>query len=97
MTREEQRNNSTACFERAVRYDLMIRNQKIAGAAQRRTRDGLLHQGSIQLANSDVLRDRFAARFARSVRRRDLAAEEVERAESLALKKYATREWLERR
>src|SRR6185369_11628731 len=36
------------CFVGAQRSDLLWRGKKIAGAAQRRTRDGLLIQGSIQ-------------------------------------------------
>ena len=36
------------CFANPVRADLMIDDRKIAGAAQRRTRRGLLQQGSIQ-------------------------------------------------
>ncbi len=36
------------CFRGHERFDLLWRGQKIAGAAQRRTRDGLLIQGSVQ-------------------------------------------------
>ena len=36
------------CFQGHERYDLLCRGQKLAGAAQRRTRDGLLIQGSVQ-------------------------------------------------
>ena len=39
---------SSACFENAVRFDLKLRGEKIAGAAIRRNRKGLLLQGSIQ-------------------------------------------------
>jgi lipoate-protein ligase A len=39
---------SPACFEKAVQYDLKLRGEKIAGAAIRRNRKGLLLQGSIQ-------------------------------------------------
>jgi lipoate-protein ligase A len=37
------------CFTGYEKFDLLWRGQKIAGAAQRRTRNGLLIQGSIQL------------------------------------------------
>ena len=40
---------SDACFANPVRDDLLLAGRKIAGAAQRRTRGGFLHQGSIQL------------------------------------------------
>ncbi len=38
------------CFQGHERFDLLWRGKKIAGAAQRRTRDGLLIQGSVQPA-----------------------------------------------
>lgn len=37
-----------SCFANPVRADVMVDGRKIAGAAQRRTRRGLLQQGSIQ-------------------------------------------------
>jgi lipoyl(octanoyl) transferase len=40
--------DSNACFEKTVRYDLKSGGAKIAGAAVRRNRKGLLLQGSIQ-------------------------------------------------
>lgn len=36
------------CFVGYERFDLLLRGRKIAGAAQRRRRDGLLIQGSVQ-------------------------------------------------
>ncbi len=36
------------CFAGPVRYDVMCGGRKIAGGAQRRTKRGLLHQGSVQ-------------------------------------------------
>jgi lipoate-protein ligase A len=36
------------CFQGHEMFDVLWRGQKIAGAAQRRTRDGLLIQGSVQ-------------------------------------------------
>ena len=36
------------CFQGHEQYDLLYRGQKLAGAAQRRTREGLLIQGSLQ-------------------------------------------------
>ena len=40
---------SSACFDNPVRDDLVAGTCKIAGAGQRRTRLGFLHQGSIQI------------------------------------------------
>jgi len=39
---------SAQCFQSPVRADIVSNGRKIAGAAQRRTRHGLLHQGSVQ-------------------------------------------------
>lgn len=39
------------CFERRHRFDLLIENDKIAGSAQRRTREAVLQHGSIVLGN----------------------------------------------
>lgn len=35
------------CFRNPTRYDILLGDRKIAGSAQRRTRTGILHQGSI--------------------------------------------------
>lgn len=45
------------CFVSPTRYDVMGDGKKVAGAAQRRTRDGTLHQGSIALAAINASRD----------------------------------------
>ena len=44
----DPRSLDNECFAKPVRADVMIDGRKIAGAAQRRTRRGLLQQGSIQ-------------------------------------------------
>lgn len=89
---------SEACFANPVRADVLIGAQKVAGAAQRRTRKGLLHQGSIQ---GLVLPDGFPSQFARALshdfRKRDLSTEVERRAEILLREKYATEAWLTRR
>jgi lipoyl(octanoyl) transferase len=45
---EAQKPGAGECFSGAERFDVLLQERKIAGAAQRRTRDGLLIQGSIQ-------------------------------------------------
>jgi lipoate-protein ligase A len=58
---------SEACFKKPVRFDIVADQEKLSGAAQRRTREGLLHQGSILLpdpARNDDLRTRIAGAFA---------------------------------
>jgi len=88
---------SDACFANPVRDDVMLRGRKIAGAAQRRTRGGFLHQGSIQLPElSEVFRHRFACALSRKLEPREIPLETLRRAEVLAAEKYATEEWMRR-
>lgn len=89
---------SEECFANAVRADVLSQGQKIAGAAHRRSRAGLLHQGSIQKA---TLPDRFRNDLARAVcdrfERKAVSQELIDRAASIAAAKYGTMEWLLRR
>jgi len=48
LASEPRREVPGQCFAGAERFDVLAQNRKIAGAAQRRTRDGLLIQGSVQ-------------------------------------------------
>jgi lipoate---protein ligase len=41
------------CMARPTKYDVMLQGKKIAGAAQRKTKDGFLHQGTIALMRPD--------------------------------------------
>ena len=45
------------CFVGAEKCDLLFNGQKIAGAAQRRNRDGLLIQGSVQAKPTGIDRE----------------------------------------
>jgi lipoate-protein ligase A len=45
---ERRKTEAGQCFIGYEKFDVLWRGQKIAGAAQRRTRDGLLIQGSVQ-------------------------------------------------
>lgn len=38
------------CYAKPTKYDVMLGNRKVAGAAQRQTKRGFLHQGSIAIA-----------------------------------------------
>jgi lipoate-protein ligase A len=100
---EEYAAPGSHCFEHPVPHDLMIAGCKTAGGAQRRTRRGLLHQGSVQGVGDDGPPD-WQERLARSlpeafcaspVHRRFDAAKERS-AKRLAEEKYATQAWLRR-
>jgi lipoate-protein ligase A len=65
------------CFQGHEKFDLLWRGRKIAGAAQRRTRDGLLIQGSVQPAGLGVPRadwERAMCEVARAEQGADWAA-----------------------
>ena len=87
-----------SCFANPVRADVMIDGRKVAGAAQRRTRSGLLQQGSIQgvdLGNSFA--QRFAEALSANCRERKMNKEILNRARELAQRKYGTDSWLRKR
>src|SRR4029077_13714274 len=89
---------SEACFSNPVFADVLVAGAKVAGAAQRRTKAGLLQQGSIQCAK--IPHDfglRFARKLCHSAELMSLSQEVNAPAHDLADRKYATREWLERR
>jgi lipoyl(octanoyl) transferase len=87
-----------ACFANPVRADVILNGQKVAGAAQRRTRRGLLHQGSIQnVAVGNGLAERFARGLASKIDNREIENAIVRRAEEIARKKYGTEAWLRKR
>ncbi len=48
LSRRRHNESSGQCFAGAERFDLVAAQKKIAGAAQRRARSGLLVQGSVQ-------------------------------------------------
>lgn len=89
---------SEECFANAVRADVISEGRKIAGAAHRRSRSGLLHQGSIQKAK---LPHRFINDFAGTLcdrfDRKAVSQELMDRARLIAQAKYGTNEWLMRR
>src|SRR4051794_12343603 len=86
------------CFTNPVRADVMLDGRKIAGAAQRRTRRGLLQQGSIQgFAMQTDLAQKFAQALSTNWGEFELNEESLERAKDLAQQKYATESWLRKR
>jgi lipoate-protein ligase A len=89
---------SDACFANPVEADVMADGRKIAGAAHRRTRRGLLHQGSIQLVTLPKgFAQAFATELCEACESRSLAAEVLDRARQISEQRYATAAWLHRR
>jgi lipoyl(octanoyl) transferase len=86
------------CFTNPVRADVMMDGRKIAGAAQRRTRRGLLQQGSIQgFAINRDLAQKFAQALSANCSAFEINEEILQRARELAQQKYGTESWLRMR
>ena len=85
---------SAACFENPVLHDVLVENRKVAGAAQRRTKCGLLHQGSIQIAGDP---ERIANAFAARRFSAPLSADILDAARRISREKYASEIWTRRR
>jgi lipoate-protein ligase A len=86
------------CFTTPVRADVMVGGRKIAGAAQRRTRRGLLQQGSIQgIDIGNGLAERFAQALSANCCERKVDEEILKVARKLAQEKYGTESWLRKR
>ena len=85
------------CFAQPVNTDVTMNGRKIAGAAQRRTRRGLLQQGSIQgLEIDDGLADRFARALSANCEKRRPNDKLLNVARALARDKYGAASWLRR-
>jgi lipoate-protein ligase A len=86
------------CFANPVRADVIVDGRKIAGAAQRRTRRGLLQQGSIQgIDLENGLAKRFAQELSANCSECEIDRKVLNRARELAQYKYGTDAWLRKR
>jgi lipoyl(octanoyl) transferase len=89
------------CFDEPARFDVVHDGRKVAGAAQRRSRAGLLHQGTIQPLKPPADFDlTFAGALATGpvvVSQEDALRLLLNRAEILAAEKYGAASWLEDR
>ena len=89
------------CFVTPTKYDVLCGNRKIAGAAQRRTKNGILHQGSISLEISggdrkklsEELAAGFSSEFKISFENFGIPDELSGEADTLSAAKFATDEW----
>ncbi len=94
----DRRSSDKNCFANPVRADVMMDGRKIAGAAQRRTRRGLLQQGSIQgIIMKTDLPKKFAQALSPNCSEVEINEEIYRRARELAQQKYGTESWLRTR
>jgi len=84
-----------ACFTAPAPCDIMAGAEKICGGAQRRTRRGFLHQGSIQTGGIPAdFGGRLAGGLGRKVALFPLSEHFEDRVRQLAKIKYGSTEWL---
>ncbi|HBC89109.1 MAG TPA: hypothetical protein DCZ94_19395 [Lentisphaeria bacterium] len=92
---------SMKCFVTPTKYDVLCGSRKMAGAAQRRTKKGILHQGSISLEVSKGRRDvlsaelvkGFESEFKISFENFKVSDEFSREADNLSAAKFAKSEW----
>lgn len=90
---------SNACFQKPVKFDVVAGNSKLAGAAQRRTREGCLHQGSVLVKNFDYdsLRESMlhfmTPLLGQQTLESELTGEETKLASELETSRYRSDEW----
>ncbi len=82
---------SASCFGNPVPHDVLIADRKVAGAAQRRAKFGLLHQGSIQGVRVDVFA--LAKAFSSRVLHHPVGPEILTEAAQRSQERYARSEW----
>ena len=89
------------CFDEPARFDVVQGGLKMAGAAQRRSKHGFLHQGTVQPLRPP---DDFAAAFASvlateviSIAQHRAESLFLSRAQSVAAVKYGAASWLHER
>jgi lipoate-protein ligase A len=94
----DRRYSKELCFANPVKADVILNGRKVAGAAQRKTRRGLLQQGSIQNVDfGNGFADLFAKQLCGEYRPIRLDDRLLARAQQIAEQKYATGAWLQRR
>jgi lipoate-protein ligase A len=89
------------CFTTPTRYDVVAAGKKYAGAAQRRTKSGILHQGSIDLNAVDgnkqllikKLLEAFEKQFDMNFIEFKPDSDLLKEASELAKIKYSTENW----
>jgi lipoate-protein ligase A len=98
MANQSDESTGVSCFANPTLHDLVTPAGKLAGGAQRRTRRGILHQGSIQSGSDSPLSiDAISGAFAADIQTTRLTADVLAAAGALAESRYATNAWLSRR
>ncbi len=88
----------SVCFDHPVEFDVVGSvGEKLAGAAQRRCKAGLLHQGSVSVSGDFLLRGKlFAERLSETWSEMEVIPD-TKRIQALVEAKYGSSAWLGRR
>ncbi len=99
LTPHNTGDGSPTCFTNPVTHDIVAPSgKKLAGAGQKRTRHGILHQGSvIGIQNTTQWQQAFTKSIARSITPWTPEAALLEQAAKLATSRYASTEWTNKR
>lgn len=99
LTPVDEGDGALACFDNPVAHDVTdAAGQKMAGAGQRRTRHGLLHQGSVVAGAGAVeLGEKFTSSLSAEVRPWAPDGRFFQDAACLARDRYATDAWLNKK
>jgi lipoyl(octanoyl) transferase len=100
MSSGDQQTGAALCFRNPVGHDLMDgAGRKLAGAGQRRTKSGLLHQGSLALPCADAAGQLRAGRLATALAKQWEQVDVMPPAEEIGRMtrvRYANPAWTER-
>lgn len=98
LSEGDHETGAAGCFENPVSFDLLdTEGRKIAGAGQRRSKQGLLHQGSVSgICRSHFRPESLADQLAASWQEIDLDPKPHEIA-SRIVARYANGDWTDRR
>ncbi len=99
VIKEDTDKEAAACFHNPVAYDIVsIDDSKLAGAGQKRSRNGLLHQGSvIGIKDTFQWEQDFTKHLAKVSQIWQPNSDFIDQAKQLANEKYATEDWLRKR
>jgi lipoyl(octanoyl) transferase len=92
-----------SCFQAPVHDDLMLHGKKVLGGALRRSRGGVLYQGSLRIHdipgwNPGIFSpDALATSLGKDMAIMELSANQVSKARNVCSLRYASREWNERK
>lgn len=95
----DQGGGGLSCFTNPVEHDLLDQEgNKIAGAGQRRTRHGMLHQGSLQVPGITpfMLGEKLAVCLSGETKAEVPESAFWDKVEQLANERYASHSWLEK-